>query len=231
MSNDVLGAALHDYYFSKKQGKLWIINQYGPKEEMPVAMYFRQYNDMPLPEQAALQYCKGKILDIGAGAGSHALWLQQHGHAVTAIDTSAKAVEVMQHRGITKPLHQDIFDYTGDQFDTLLLLMNGIGLVNTISGLQRFLQHAKQLLLPGGQLLFDSSDVAYIYEGNPLPRQYYYGETAYRYQYKKQKTEWFTWLYIDKKLLKQIAVAEGYAVKFIAEDEYGQYLVRLKLKT
>ena len=214
----------------KGPGKLWVINQYGPREEMPLALYFRQYSDMPELEQTALQHCKGAVLDIGAGAGSHALWLQQKGHEITAIDTSAKAIEVMRYRGVLNALNENIFDYQDARFDTLLLLMNGIGLVKTISGLQHFLQHAKQLLLPGGQLLFDSSDVAYIYEGKPMPSQHYYGEVAYRYQYKKQKTDWFTWLYIDKKLLKQVAVAEGYAVKILAEDEYGQYLVRLKLK-
>lgn len=228
--SDVSGAALHDYFWGKRPGKLWIINQYGPKEAMPVAIYFRQYNDMPLLEQTALQHCKGKVLDIGAGAGSHALWLQQKRLDVTAIDTSAKAVEVMQHRGVKNALHQNIFNYTHAAFDTLLLLMNGIGLVNTIPGLKLFLQHAKQLLSPGGQLLFDSSDVAYIYDGKQLPLQHYYGEIAYRYEYKKQKTDWFTWLYIDKQLLRAIAVAEGYTVKMLAEDEYGQYLVRLKLK-
>src|SRR5437763_574936 len=86
MNNDVLGTALHDYYFGKRSGKLWILNQYGPKEEMPVAMYFRQYDYMPELEQTALQHCKGTVLDIGAGAGSHALWLQQEGYSVTAID-------------------------------------------------------------------------------------------------------------------------------------------------
>lgn len=229
--NDVLGEALQDYYLGKRAGKLWVINQYGPKEEMPIAMYFRAYNDMPALEQKALRLCKGKILDIGAGAGSHALWLQQQNHAITAIDTSEKAVQVMQQRGVLNALHQNIFDYTDSNFDTLLLLMNGIGLVNTIHGLQRFLQHAKGLLNDDGQLLFDSSDVAYIYEGQPLPKLSYYGELQYRYQYKKYKTDWFSWLYIDKKLLKQIAAAEGYTARILEEDEYGQYLVRLKLKT
>ena len=230
MNNDVLGTALHDYYFGKRSGKLWVHNQYGPKEEMPVAMYFRQYDYMPELEQTALRHCKGTVLDIGAGAGSHALWLQQEGYSVTAIDISAKAVEVIKSRGVANAIEGNIFDYKDTRFDTLLLLMNGIGLTSTVSGLQRFLQYAKQLLLPGGQLLFDSSDVAYIYDGKPLPKQHYYGEIAYRYAYKRQKTDWFTWLYIDKKVLKQIATDEGYAVKILAADEYGQYLVRLKLK-
>jgi 2-polyprenyl-3-methyl-5-hydroxy-6-metoxy-1,4-benzoquinol methylase len=227
---DVLGTALHDYYFGNRPGKLWILNQYGPREEMPIAMYFRHYNDMPLHEQRALKHCEGAVLDIGAGAGSHALWLQQKGHTVTAIDTSAKAIEVMQHRGVKNTLTQNIFDFTNNYFDTLLLLMNGIGLVSTISGLQQFLQHAKQLLHPDGQIVFDSSDVAYIYEGKRLPKQHYYGEVNYRYQYKKQQTDWFTWLYIDKNLLKQTAEAEGYKMKLLTEDAYGQYLVQLKLK-
>jgi SAM-dependent methyltransferase len=226
--SDVPGSALYDYYFGNRMGKLWIMNQYGPREEMPVAMYFRQYRDMPPLEQTALRHCKGSVLDVGAGAGSHALWLQQQGHEVTAIDISAKAVAVMQHRGVLRPVQQNIFDYTGTRYHTLLLLMNGIGLVNTIGGLQLFLQHARQLLHPDGQLLLDSSDVAYIYEGKALPTEHYYGEIAYRYQYKKQKTDWFTWLYIDKRRLKEIAVAAGYKVKFIAADEHGQYLARLK---
>ncbi len=228
--NDVLGSALYDYYFQHRLGKLWILNNYGPKEEMPVAIYFRQYTNMSRLEQLALRNCHGKVLDIGAGAGSHALVLQQQNITVTALDISAKAVEVMQHRGVAAALHQDVFTYATARYDTLLLLMNGIGLAATVNGLQRFLQHAKTLLKKGGQLLFDSCDVAYMYEGKPLPAQHYYGEIAYRYQYKKQKTEWFTWLYIHKKLLKQVAEEEGYVVKFLYEDAHGQYLVRLQQK-
>lgn len=225
--HDVLGNAIFDYYHNSKRYKLWIHNTYGPKEEMPVEIYLRDETEMPALEQIALQQCKGKVLDIGAGAGSHALLLQQKGVDVTALEISPKAAEVMKLRGVNKAVQQDIFEFEGEQFDTLLLLMNGIGLTGTIAKLHLFLQHARTLLVKGGQLVFDSSDVAYLYKGNKPQMKHYYGEIRYRYEYKRQKGDWFTWLYIDKNMLKQIAQQEGWKIEIIMEDEYEQYLARL----
>ncbi|RXK83551.1 class I SAM-dependent methyltransferase [Filimonas effusa] len=226
---DVLGKAIHDYYQMLKMGKLWIHNKYGPKEEMPVDVYFRREEDMPEMELLALKQCTGKVLDVGAGAGSHALWLQQQGITVTALDISPAAAAVMEARGVQQVVAQDFFTVTSGGYDTLLLLMNGIGIAGTIEGLHRFLQHARTLLQPGGQLLFDSSDIAYLYEGRALPESPYYGEIAYRYEYKGQKTDWFSWLYIDKNRLEAIAAAEGWRMELLQEDEYGQYLVKLTM--
>jgi 2-polyprenyl-3-methyl-5-hydroxy-6-metoxy-1,4-benzoquinol methylase len=227
---DVLGKAIHDYYHELKTGKLWIHNKYGPKEEMPVDAYFRREEDMPELELLALRACKGKVLDIGAGAGSHALWLQQHGLEVTALDISPAAAEVTSLRGVNKVLAQDVFTMESGSYDTLLLLMNGIGLSATLKGLRAFLQHAKQLLNKNGQILFDSSDIAYLYEKKLPTVQHYYGEIAYRYEYKGQKTDWFSWLYVDKETLSVIAQEEGWKMEVLLEDEYAQYLVRLVLQ-
>lgn len=224
---DILGKAIHDYYHLLKMGKLWIHNKYGPKEEMPVDVYFRREEDMPEMELLALQQCRGKVLDVGAGAGSHALWLQQHDVNVTALDISPAAGTVMEARGVKEVLVRDFFALTTGTYDTLLLLMNGIGIAGTIDGLHKFLQHARKLLQPGGQILFDSSDIAYLYEGRTLPEKPYYGEIAYRYEYKGQKTDWFSWLYVDKRRLETIAAKEGWSMELLQEDEYGQYLVRL----
>jgi 2-polyprenyl-3-methyl-5-hydroxy-6-metoxy-1,4-benzoquinol methylase len=180
-----------------KTAKLFINNKYGPKEEMPLDVYFRGEEDMPDLELLALSKCRGRVLDIGAGAGSHALVLQQRGIDVTAMDISGKAVDIMLERGVKQAFEQDIYAYSGEKYDTLLLLMNGIGLTRNIQQLRVFLQHTKKLLKPGGQLLFDSSDIAYLYEGI-LPAGNYYGEIWYQYAYKGQKTDWFQWLYIDK---------------------------------
>jgi len=224
---DVLGNAIADFYFNDSRAKLWVHDHHGPEVEMEIPIYFRHRDSMPMLEQMALDACKGKILDIGAGAGSHALTLQQLDFDVTALDISPKATEVMRDRGIEKVLAQDVFSFHEEQFDTLLLLMNGIGLVGNIDGLKRFLAHAKTLLKPGGQLIFDSSDVAYLYDYSIPELTHYYGEITCRYEYKKQKTDWFSWLYIDEKTLKMVAAKEGWLVEKLFEDDDDQYLVKL----
>ncbi|MBB5394265.1 bifunctional 2-polyprenyl-6-hydroxyphenol methylase/3-demethylubiquinol 3-O-methyltransferase UbiG [Mucilaginibacter sp. AK015] len=223
---DIFGQALFDHFKGNGRSKLWINNTYGAKEEMPVDVYFRTENEMPDLELLALSRCSGKVLDIGAGAGSHTLLLQERGLAVTALDISELAVTIMLQRGVKQAVPGNIFDYRDEKFDTLLLLMNGIGLCGTIQKLRLFLQHAKVILNEGGTLMFDSSDIAYLYEGN-LPAAGYYGELSYQYVYKGQKTDWFKWLYIDQQTLQQVAAQEGWVTAFLFDDGMDQYLARL----
>jgi SAM-dependent methyltransferase len=224
---DILGQALADYHFHNAKSKLWIHNRYGEKEQMPIAAYFREEVDMPDLEWLALEKCEGRVLDIGAGAGSHALLLQDKGLDVLALDISPLAVEVMRVRGIKNTLVADIFTYNNEKFDTLLLLMNGIGLAGDMENLRRLLLHFKTLLNDGGQLLFDSSDIAYLYEASTFPTDKYYGELTYQYEYKKQQSDWFPWLYIDEKTMQREAQTAGYKMEVLLEDEFGQYLARL----
>ena len=226
---DIFGEALYDHYKGTKAAKLFIYNKYGPKEEMPLSVYFRTELEMPDLELLAMGRCYGKVLDIGAGAGSHSLCLQRSGTDVTAMDISDKAANIMSERGLEKVLTNDIFTYSEERFDTLLLLMNGIGLAGNTEKLRLFLSHAKTLLNPGGQLLFDSSDIAYLYRGD-LPVGRYYGELWYQYGFKGQKTEWFQWLYLDQDLLIDIAAHEGWFVEILYEDNMDQYLARLMVK-
>lgn len=227
---DVLGQAIYDYHHKLSRASLMIHNKYGLPENMPVDMYFRPWKEMPPMEWIALKNCKGEVLDIGAGAGSHALVLQQKGFDVTAIDISEKAVEVMKERGVQKAIVQDIFLYNEKQYDTLLMLMNGIGLAGTVNHLIDFFNHAKTLLKPGGQMLFDSCDVTYLYDEGKLPGAHYYGEVAYQYRYKQHRTKWFNWLYIHKELLTELCVETGLAIKILHEDDHDQYLAKLTVK-
>jgi SAM-dependent methyltransferase len=226
---DIYGQALQDFYTNQPEEKLWLNNSYGEPEEMPVAVFFRGEDEMPEAELLALQLCRGKVLDIGAGAGSHTLTLQERGFDVTALELSPGAAAVMQKRGVKRVVQQDIYQYKMEKFDTLLLLMNGIGLTQNLNGLNRFLQHAKQLLLPGGQLIFDSSDISYLYEDLPLPKNNYYGEISYQYEYKKQQGNWFNWLYIDPETLKRKAALQGWKCQVVYEDEMDLYLAQLTL--
>jgi SAM-dependent methyltransferase len=232
---DVLGDALSAYFHKTSTGKLWVNNKYGPREEMPVDVYFREAEDMPELEWLALQQCQGRVLDIGAGAGSHALILQQMGLDITALDISPKAAAVMQQRGVKQVLCQDFFSLAPTSpnesqplqlFDTLLLLMNGIGLAGTLDGLRNFLAKARTLLRPGGRLIFDSSDIAYMYDGQLPKTGDYYGEILYQYEYRKQQSDWFKWLFIDRKTLIAIALSEGWQTDVLFCDEWDQYLVK-----
>jgi SAM-dependent methyltransferase len=226
---DVLGQAIHDYHHQNSPGELWIHNRYGPKEPMPIEAYFRDEDDMPDLEWHAMNECRGRVLDVGAGAGSHALELQNRNYDVTALDISPLAVAVMQERGVKHAIAQDIYSYMGEKFDTILLLMNGIGLAGNLKQLSTLLHHFKTLLAKGGQLMFDSSDITYLYEGN-MPETGYYGEIQYQYEYKGETTEWFEWLYIDEAMLITIANEAGWDVEVLYEDEFKQFLARLTTK-
>lgn len=231
MVYDVLGNALIDYQHGKSFEKLLLHTSYVEEEEMPVEEFFRQPDDFPELEHIALALCDGKVLDVGAGAGSHALYLQEQGMDVHALEISPKACTVMQKRGVRHVLQGDFFEYRGDNYDTLLFLMNGIGLAGSLIGLKKLLHHCKSLLNTGGQLLFDSSDIAYLYADGSVEKPLgYYGEIGYQYEYKKQKGQPFNWLFIDQETLIQLAHAEGWVVQVLYEDENNQYLVRMEVK-
>lgn len=225
---DIFGLALSDFYKNGTADVLWLHNSYDEPEEMPIDIFFRSGEEMPDLEHKALTFCKGKTLDVGAGVGSHALLLQEMGVDVHAIDISAAAVKIMQQRGVKKAFEQDIF-LTQEKYDTLLFLMNGIGLTGTLAGFIDFLEKAKNLIYPDGQLIFDSSDISYLYEDLPKPNNKYFGEVSYRYEYQKQKGNWFNWLYLDQATLIHTAEQGGWQCEIVFDDGEDQYLARLSL--
>lgn len=230
--SDIFGQALYDYYKKQSPDKLFLHSSYADDVElMPVDIFFRKERDFPELEFIALALCDGKVLDVGAGAGSHSLHLQKKGFDVTAIELSATACDIMRERGVKKVIHGNIFDYSEEKFDTLLFLMNGIGLAQTLDGLISLLEHCKTLLHPGGQLLFDSSDINYLYnERLPKPKDRYYGEIDFQYQYKGKRGGRFGWVYVDQETLTAIAQENGWVVQIVFEDGHDAYLVRLSLR-
>ncbi|WP_197901580.1 class I SAM-dependent methyltransferase [Rhodocytophaga rosea] len=225
--SDILGQALTDYVKGDKDAFLLIHTSYGEIETMPASVFFRDESYMPDLEKYMLSLCKGKVLDAGAGAGSHSLWLQEKGLEVTALDISPAAVHIMQQRGVRQAVCGDIFTYSGSRFNTILLIMNGIGIAQTVQNLRKLLKHLKKLLKPGGQILLDSCDISYLEEANIYT--HYIGEVTYQFEYKNQKSAAFGWLYLDISTLHKIASEEGWHCQIIYEEDetYAARLVRV----
>jgi SAM-dependent methyltransferase len=224
---DLLGRALYDYLKGDQEAFLLVHTSYGEIDVMPLAVFFREYEQMPALEKYALSLCKGRVLDAGAGAGSHAIVLQNRGLDVFALDISPKAIEVMQQRGVKKLAAGDLFTFTSPPFDTILLMMNGIGIARDMQQIDHLLKHLKTLLLPGGQILLDSCDVSYLSGENIY--QNYVGEVTYQFEYKGEKSEPFGWLYLEAVALKKKAKTAGWQCQIIYE-EGESYLARLTLK-
>ncbi|OEK05693.1 class I SAM-dependent methyltransferase [Roseivirga misakiensis] len=222
------GAALKAYSQQKETGDLRLHNSYGVPEEMPIWYFFREYEDMPELEKLALTVCEGAVLDVGAGTGSHALCLQQMGCEVTAIDVNKEAVEIMNASGVKNASEVDFFKTEEtQQYDTILSLMNGLGFIGSLSNLNHFLEKADRLLKPEGQIIIDSSDISYLYDGQEKPQDKYFGEVRFQYEYNGKKGDWFDWVYVDSDTLDRMAFEAGWFVYFLHTDENGQYLARL----
>ena len=228
---DPMGRAIADYHKDKKASKLRVFSPMFEEDEIPLTTLFRNYKSMPEIERKALDMAKGKVLDVGAGSGCHSLFLQEKGLDVTAIDISPLSVETMKERGVRKVLEQDFFTLEG-QYNTILMLMNGIGIVGTLERLPEFFKQLDKILTPGGQVLCDSSDISYVFETEDgiieLPDDMtYYGELSFQMQYKDTIGEPFPWLYIDADTLRERAARNGYAVEVVAEGEHYDFLARI----
>ena len=198
---------------------------------IPIKYLFRKRQDMPEVEQKALDHCRGKVLDVGCGAGSHALELQKNKELqVKAIDTSIGAVEVAHKRGVLNVACQDFFDIKNEKFDTILMLMNGSGIIGKLENLNHFFHYCKTLLNTGGQVLMDSSDLIYLFDEDFEEADSYYGEFQYRISYKETSSDLFDWLFIDAELLKQKAELNDFNCQIILEGENHDYLACLTIK-
>ncbi len=224
---NLLGQAIYDYALEQEKGSVFINNTYGEPDEMPVDVFFRTKNDFFDVELKALDLCKGRVLDIGAGAGALTLELQHQKFEVDALEISELASKVMYLQGVKSIITGNVYDYsTPEPYDTLLLMMNTIGLVGELKNLGAFFLKLNSLLKPDGQILFDSSDIAYLYEGD-LPTDTYYGEMDYQYEYSSSKGEWFKWLYVDFDTAQRIALEQGLQLELVyTNDETGQYLAK-----
>jgi len=229
--SDVFGRAIIDYY----NGKDAVIETYssiGGWDELPVKYLFRSFDEMPDIEQTALNLAFGKILDLGCGAGSHSLYLQNQGLSVKPVDISLGAIEICKKRGLSQAEMINLWNIKDAQYDTILALMNGAGICGSMKNFPSFLKHLKSLLAPGGQILMDSSDIIYMYEDQDgkvdlSEVDHYYGEVTFQSKYLGEKSGSYPWIYIDFYNLQQQAINLDMQCELIKKGSHYDYLARL----
>lgn len=233
---DLMGQAIHDYYHNQNPEDLQTETSISELDELPVAYLFRDFEEMNGMEQKALELAHGKVLDIGAGAGSHALYLQDERKLeVTALDISPKSIEVCKLRGVQTAVCENMLHFSGETFDTILLLMNGTGIFQSLSTIDTYLKRLYSLLNENGQILIDSTDILYMFDrdeedgGVLIPAGGYYGELDYVVHYKGQSEDPIKWLYLDFNTLKNAAEYNGFVIEKIMQDE-DAYLAKLTKK-
>jgi 2-polyprenyl-3-methyl-5-hydroxy-6-metoxy-1,4-benzoquinol methylase len=228
------GLALLDYVNGDTSQQIVLERDDGVSEGLPVSVFFRKASEFFPLEKTALGLCRGRVLDIGAGAGIHSLAIQELGLAVTAVDISPHAVDVMSKMGVRDARCIDIFDFTSETFDTLLLLGHGIGLVENLEGLGRFFITLENLIKPGGQLLLNSLDVSctddpkhLAYHESNIKSGRYIGEIRLRIHYKHIIGSYYTWLHIDSDTLSNVALEADWNAEVITRENDGNYLAKM----
>ncbi len=228
---DLFGNALLDYQNGNYTENIITSTSISDNDVLPLPYLFRGFKDMPKLEKKALKLSKGFVLDVGCGAGSHSLYLQEKGLKVKAIDISKGAIEVSNQRGVLHAEEKNILDES-ETFDTILLLMNGTGIFQELSEVSKYLAHLKKLLKPNGQVLIDSSDIKYMYEDDDGgfwmdSNANYYGELDYFLSYKDEEELPMKWLYLDFNTLLTACASVGLKCELILEGEHFDYLARI----
>jgi ubiquinone/menaquinone biosynthesis C-methylase UbiE len=227
------GLALVDYYRGDSTATLIVYRDDGYRSGHPIGAFYRESTDMNI-DRVALDNCRGRVLDVGAGTGLHSLHLQNQGLPICAIDISPEACEIMRKRGVNEVGCSDISDFQDEPFDTILILGRSIGMVENIAGLDHFLTDIHRLVKPNGQILLNSLNVTCT--SNPVHLAYheanrragrYVGEIRLQFEYKGIKGPIHGWLQADSETLSTHASKAGWSCEILLREDDGNYLARL----
>jgi len=231
--DDPMGRAVYDFHINKVNQPIIVHSDDFDDDTIDTSYLFRTYKDMPALEKKAMSLCRGKILDVGACAGTHAVYLQEKGFDVTALETSTLCCTVLKDRNVKNVVQADIFTYNDLTFDTILVLMNGTGIAGSLAGLDILLHHLKTLLNPGGQILIDSSDLIYLFEqedGSALidiSADKYYGELTFQTEYKNWVGQPFPWLYVDQNNMENSIEKNQLKLTKVYKGPHFDYLAQI----
>jgi SAM-dependent methyltransferase len=219
------------YHRGDSDARIIVRDDYGDREAHEIAHFFRTEDQFPKLELQALELCRGRVLDVGAGSGCHSLVLQQRGVDVCALELAPELCELMRERGVQQVRRGDIREFAGERFDTVLMMMNGLELAGSLQGLQRMLTRLHDVVTAGGQVLADSTDLRDTHGSEPDRTRRgdgrYVGELVFQLEYQGIKGSPFPHLYVDPDTLADYSARTGWRVEVLSHGDFGHYLARL----
>ncbi|WP_286672170.1 class I SAM-dependent methyltransferase [Halorarius halobius] len=240
-ADDAYGAAIRDHHEGEESFELverddgFVSPSGGPP------MYFADPEEWPDREHAAMERVEGRVLDVGCGAGRHALYLQERGHDVVGIDVSPGAVEVARDRGVDARECDvaDVRDLDAGTFDTVVMGGNNFGLVGTRTTAPGVLAGLAAVTTDDARLLAETRDV----HANPTPEHRAYhdlnrergrlpGALRIRVRYKRKATPWFDYLMVSPDEMREVLAATPWRLHEVLEpndlDGDGTYYAELR---
>ena len=221
-----MGSAMENYFEKNDNTPIRVFINKSEEPEMYPSVFFRPYKNMLKYEKIALKNSTGKVLDLGCGAGCHSLYLQNKGFNVTAVEVSKKSANVALSQGVNKVINEDWRNLNLKNFDTVLVLMNGMGLAESPTELKLMFRKLKSLLSKTGSILIDSTDVTYAKADWPMLDSEYFGKVQFELKY-KGKTQCFPWLFVDFEPAVQTAKSVKLNVEVLERARNGHFLLRL----
>ena len=227
-----LAAALMDHHRSGRPRRVKAWRADGVGFEIDTREYFTLEGTLASLDRLAIEHCRGRVLDVGAGAGRHALALQARGLEVVAIDVSPICTELCRERGIAQAWTLDVMTLDDPErlgrFDTVLFGMQTIGLAGGIRPLGRLLRRLRACLAPRGRILVDSSALREPWEGDDHDDSPERGEIVLSTCYRGWRGAPFPWLYLGEQDLREVAGSAGFATAVLGRVESGEYLAVLE---
>ncbi len=218
-NQDAHGHLMYDFF--KGQDVFEIVQRNdGFIQAIPVSTYFGEYRQWPGIEREAMRYVRGRVLDVGCGAGRHSLYLQQKNRFdVLGIDVSPLAVKVSRLRGLKKAKvisFENVSSRLG-VFDTVLMMGNNFGLFQSFRKARLLLHRLHSMTEEGARIVAEVRDpyktkdpAHFAYHRRNRRHGRMAGQIRMRVLYRKFATPWFDYLFVSREEMKQILHGTGW---------------------
>ena len=198
------------------------------------AAYFAPFRRWPAHQRRAMRFVRGRVLDVGAGAGRVALHLQERGHDVVAIDVSPLAIEVCRRRGVrdARVLAFEDVDASVGPVDTVIMFGNNVGLFGGATKARRILRRLHGLTTDEARIVAESRDVYdtedpehLAYHARNRERGRMSGQLRIRVRYRGHATPWFDYLIASPDEVDELVAGTGWHVEHLLRSESGIFAV------